>query len=63
MASRISQTCHSDLTKNLNESKKKSEYAEKNLNLTIKIGLLYSNLYQIQSQKKSEFGVRLSEFH
>ena len=45
------QTCHSDLTKNLNESEKKSEYAEKNLNLTIKIGLLYSNLYQIQSQK------------
>ena len=49
--SRGMQTCHSDLTKNLNESKKKSEYAEKNLNLTIKIGLLYSNLYQIQSQK------------
>ena len=45
------QTCHSSLTQNLNESEKKSEYAEKNLNLTTKIGLLYSNLYQIQSQK------------
>ena len=59
----LKQTCHSDMTQNLNESEKKSEYAEKSLNLTIKIGLLYSNLYQIQSQKKSEFGVRLSEFH
>ena len=45
------QTGHSDLTQNLNRSETKSEYAEKNLNLSIKIGLLYSNLYQIQSQK------------
>ena len=42
---------------------KKSEYTEKNLNLTIKIALLYSNLYQIQSKKKSEFWASLSEFH
>ena len=45
------QTWHPNLTQNLNECEKKSEYAEKNLNLTIIIGLLYSNLYQIQSQK------------
>ena len=39
------QTCHFDLTKkNLNECEKKSEYTEKNLNLSTKIGLLYRNL-------------------
>ena len=32
------------------ECEKKSEYTEKNLNLTTKIALLYRNLYQIQSQ-------------
>ena len=57
------QTYHFDLAQNLNECQKKSEYTEKNLNLTTKIELLYRNLYQNQSQKKSEFGVRLSEFH
>ena len=57
------QTCHFDLTQNLNECKKKSEYTEKNLNLTTKKALLYRNLYQIQSHKKSEFRVSLSEFH
>ena len=46
------QTCHFDLTQNMNESKKKFEYTEKNLNLTTKIALLYRNVYQIQSQKK-----------
>ena len=46
------QTCHFDLTQNLNESEKKSEHTEKNLNLTTEIALLYRNLYQIQSQKK-----------
>ena len=49
------QTCHFDLTKNLNECEKKSEYTEKNLNLTIKIALLYRNLYQIQSKKNLNF--------
>ena len=53
----VSQTCHFDLTQNLNECDKKSEYTEMNLNLTTKIALLYRNLYQIQSQKKSEFWV------
>ena len=33
-------TCHFDLTENLNECEKKSEYTEKNLNLTTKIALL-----------------------
>ena len=56
------QTCHFDLTQNLNECEKKSENTENNLNLTAKITLLYRNLYQTQSQKKSEFSVRLSEF-
>ena len=42
------QTCHFYLTQNLNEYEKKSEYAEKNLNLTTKIALLYRNLYQFQ---------------
>ena len=36
----ITQTCHFDLTQNLNECVKKSEYTEKNLNLTTKIALL-----------------------
>ena len=45
------QTCHFDLTQNLNECEKKSEFTEKNLNLTTKIALLYRILYQIQSQK------------
>ena len=40
-----------DLTENLNECEKKSEYTEKNLNLTTKIAFLHRNLYQIQSQK------------
>ena len=44
-----------DLPQNLNECEKKSEDAEKNLNLTTKIVLLYRNLYQIQSQKNSNF--------
>ena len=57
-----SQTCHFDLTQNLNECEKKSKYKEKNLNLTTKIALIYIDLYQIQSQKKSEFRVSLSEF-
>ena len=35
--------------------RKKSEYTEKNLNLTIKIELLYRNAYQIQSQKDLNF--------
>ena len=30
------QTCHFNLTQNLNECEKKSEYTEKNLNLTTK---------------------------
>ena len=58
----FTQTCHFDLTQNLNEYEKESEYTEKNLNLTTKIALLYRNLYQIQSQKISEFWVSLSEF-
>ena len=45
------QTCHFDLTQNLNECEKKSEYTEKNLNLTTKVEFLYRNLYQNQSQK------------
>ena len=45
------QTCHFDLTQNLNECEKKSQYTEKDLNLTTKIQLLYRNLYQIQSQE------------
>ena len=49
------QTCHFDLTQNLNECEKKSEYTEKNLNLTIKISLLYRNLYQIQTPKNLNF--------
>ena len=51
-----------DLTQNLNECEKKSEYTEKNLNLTTKAELLYRNLPK-SKPKKSEFGVRLSEFH
>ena len=47
-------TCHFDLTQNLNKCEKKSEYTEKNLNLTTKIARLSRNLYEIQSQKKSE---------
>ena len=35
----------------LNKYEKKSEYTEKNLNLTTKIELLYRNLYQIQAKK------------
>ena len=50
------QTCHFDLTGNLNECEKKSEYTEKNLNLNTKMALLYRNLYQIQSQKNLNFG-------
>ena len=49
------QTCHFDLTQNLNECKKKSEYTEKNLNLTTKIALLYRNLYQIQRGENLNF--------
>ena len=45
------QACHFDLTQNLNECEKKSEYSEKNLNLTTKIALLNRNLYQIQREK------------
>ena len=48
-------TCHFDLTENLNECEKKSEYTEKNLNLTTKIALLYRDPYQIQSQKNLNF--------
>ena len=36
--------------------RKKSEYTEKNLNLTTKVALLHRNLYQIQSQKNLNFG-------
>ena len=36
-------------------SDRKSEYTEKNLNLTTKIELLYRNPYQIQSQKNLNF--------
>ena len=36
----LSQTCHFDLTGNLNEYEKKYEYTEKNLNLTTNIALL-----------------------
>ena len=35
----LSQTCHFELTQNLNRCKKKSEYIEKNLNLSTKIAL------------------------
>ena len=49
------QTCHFELTQNLNECEKKSEHTEKNLNLTIKMALLYRNLYQIQSHKNLNF--------
>ena len=35
--------------------KEKSEYTEKNLNLTTKISLIYRNFYQIQSQKPLNF--------
>ena len=45
------QTCHFDLTHTLIECEKKSEYTEKNLNLTSKIALSYRNLYQIQTEK------------
>ena len=45
------QTCHFAVTENLNEYKKKSEYTEKNLNLTSKIALLYWNLYKIKVKK------------
>ena len=51
----LTQTCHFDLTQNLNECEKKSEYTEKNLNLTIKTTLLYRILYQIQSQTNLNF--------
>ena len=60
------QTCHSDLTQNLNELEKKSEYTEKNLNSTTKIALLYRNLYQIQSQKNLNFEsgyLNFTKFH
>ena len=45
------QTCHFDLTQNLDECEKKSGYTENNLNLTTKIALLYRNLYQFQREK------------
>ena len=51
----IMQTCNFDLTQNLNECEKKSEYTEKNMNLTTKIALLYRNLYQIQRGKNLNF--------
>ena len=41
------QTCLFDVTQNLNECEKKSEYTEKNL-MTTKMALLYRNLDQIQ---------------
>ena len=41
---KIMQTCHFNLTQNLNEWAKNSEYTEKNLNLTIEIEPLYRNL-------------------
>ena len=49
------QTCHFDVTQNLNQCEKKSEYTGKNLNLTTKTALLYRNIYQIQSQKNLNF--------
>ena len=33
------QTCHFDLTQNLNECEKEYEYTEKNLDLTVKVAL------------------------
>ena len=60
------QTCHFDLTQNLNECEKKSEHTEKNLNLTTKTALLYSNSYQIQSQKNLNFEsgyLNFTKFH
>ena len=35
------QTCHFDLTQNLNKCEKKSKYKETNLNLTTEIEFLY----------------------
>ena len=60
------QTCHFDLTQNLNECEKKSEYTEMNLNLSTKIALLYTKLYQIQSQKNLNFEsvyLNFAKFH
>ena len=51
IAGLFKQTCHFDQTQNLNECEKKSEYTEKNLNLTTKIAFLYRNHYQIQGKK------------
>ena len=45
------QTCHFDLTQNLNECEKKSEYTEKNLNLTIKIELCIEISTQFKAKK------------
>ena len=62
----VFQTCHFDLTQILNECEKKSEYTEKNLNLTTKISLLYRNLSQIQREKKSELEsghLNFTKFH
>ena len=50
------QTCHFEVTHNLNECENKSEYTDKNLNLTTKIALLYRNLYQIHMEKNLNIG-------
>ena len=43
---------------------KKSEYLEKNLNLTMKIALLYIEIStKFKAKKKFEFLISLSEFH
>ena len=50
----------------MNECEKKSEYTEKNLNLTTKISLLYRNLSQVQREKKSELEsghLNFTKFH
>ena len=57
------QTSNFDLTQNLNECEKKSEYTEKNLNLTTKIELLYRYSLPKSKPKNLNLGVRLSKFH
>ena len=50
---KIMQTCHFNLTQNLNERAKNSEHTEKNLNLTIEIEpLLYIEISNIFKAKK-----------
>ena len=51
------QTCHFDLTQNLNESEKKSEKKKrgKNLNLSIRIALFIKKSLPISKQKNPNF--------